>query len=203
MPAFRESNGDEVWKGRIFGGPLVCVKRLIGGDEHGFGQVAGYIFLPANGILYGESVAFPGHFKWANAVQDKLQLSVIALGKNQQEFVAPHANGEIASSNGSIESRGEFLKHEITSGVAVGVINRLEFVEVQKDHGQGMTLAGGASHLCREPLLGKPAVVEARQRVNHRQAAEYHRVILFFGKLSSQAFDEHLLIDGVSVEDDD
>jgi hypothetical protein len=120
-----------------------------------------------------------------------------ALGKNQEEFVAP-CDGEIASWNGSLRAAA-ILKHEITSGVAVGVINRLEFVE-SRDHGVGWPLRQSEPPLPRAVARQTCGCTGPSAR-HHRQAA-VSSSDLFFGKLSRRRC-EHLLIDGVSVENND
>ena len=74
-------------------------------------MVARPVFLPASCILDRKFAPFPGHLERSDAIQDKFQLLVIAFGKNQQEFVATHADREVAAPNSSIQSSGEFLKH--------------------------------------------------------------------------------------------
>src|ERR1700723_3513107 len=98
----KNSGGDRVRGGRSFCGPLVGVKSFIGSSEHAFGQIAGCILLPTGGILDAKFPTFPCQFERANTVQNELQLRVIAFGKNQKEFVAAHANSEIASANSAI-----------------------------------------------------------------------------------------------------
>src|SRR5580704_19706551 len=87
--------------------------------------------------------------------------------------------------------------------MAVGIIDLLKRIQVQNDDGKRMALAGRASDFRREALLGKPAVVQASKSINHGQAAKYERVVLLFGKVPSEPFNKHLLVDGVDIEDDD
>src|SRR6266851_666566 len=63
-----------------------------------------------------------------------------------------------------------------------------------------MAAALGASDLRGEALLRKTAVVEAGQRINHREVAEDVGMVLSFEELSTQTFDEYFLIDRVDVE---
>ncbi len=196
-------DGYRVWSGRFLRGSLVGVKSFIGSSEHAFGQIAGRIFLPTGRILDAKSPAFPSQFERAEAVQNKLQLLAIAFGKNQQEFIATHAHGEIAPANSAIKGRSKFLQHQITGGVAVRVVDVFELIKVQEHYRQGMALAGGARHFRDEALLGKSSVVEARQGVDHSEVAQDHGVMLLFRELSTEAFDKHLLIDSVDIEEND
>src|ERR1700730_5509317 len=58
----------------------------------------------------------------------------------------------------------------------------------------------GASDLSGQALLGKSAIVEAGQRINHRKVAEDTVMVLFFEELSTQTFDENFLVDRVDIE---
>src|ERR1700730_13709275 len=61
----------------------------------------------------------------------------------------------------------------------------------------------GASDLSGQALLGKSAIVEAGQRINHRKVAEDTVMVLLFEELSTQTFDENFLVDRVYIEKDD
>src|SRR5712664_1060537 len=87
--------------------------------------------------------------------------------------------------------------------MAVGVINLLEIVQVQREDGQGMPLALRPSDFRGQALLSKTAVVKTRQWINHGQIAEKVGMALFLGELTAKALDENLLRDRIDVKDYD
>src|SRR5580692_3046212 len=200
---FENSDRNGVRNGGLLRSALVCVQSLIGGGQHALRLVAGCVFLPANRILDRKFPALPGQFERPQPVQDELQLLVIAFRKNQQELVASHPHGEVSSPNGAIEGCGKLLKNQVPGGMAVGVVDVLELVEIEDHHTERMAFARRARHLGDQPLFGKPAVIEPRQGVNHGELAQDHRVMLLFCKLPPQPLDQHLLVNGVGVEEDD
>jgi len=200
-PEKSHRDGVRIWQ--KLRGALVFVERLIRAGHHGFWLVPRRVFLPTNGIPDGQFAAFPDHLEWPQASQNKLQLRVVAFGKNQEKLIAAHAGSEIAAANGSIETRGEFLENEVSGRMAVGIVDVLEVIQVHQDDRERMALASGTSDLGGKALLGEPAVVKSRQGVNHGELAQDQRVMLFLSKLAAETFDEHLLIDGVNVEKND
>ena len=99
--------------------------------------------------------------------------------------------------------RGEFLENVIACGMAVRVVDLFEVIQVQREHGKRMALALRPRDFGGEAMLGEATIVEAGQRIDHRQRAEDFRVTLFFSELAAQTLDEDFLRNGVDIENKD
>ncbi len=190
---FRESRS-------FLAGALTSIESLIGTGEELFGTVAQLILPPPSRESDRNLVTLPVHFQGAEAFQNEVQLLQGAFGEKNKEFVAAEANGKIRAADDSIEVGGKFLQHLVAGRMAVHVVDLLEIVQIEGEHGQGVSPALGACHLRGEALHSKTAIVEARQRINHGEIAQNIGMPLFFGELAAQTFDQNLLIDGVDVE---
>src|SRR5271156_1755713 len=181
--------------------PLIRIERLIRSRNHHLGLVPGVILLPAGGILDRNFSPVPLHLQRTEPVQNQLQLRQIAFRQNQQKLIPTHANRQIPAPNHAIERRRKFLQHQISRRMPKRIIDVLEFVEVHQHDRQRMPLPRRTRHLSDKPLLRKPPVIQPRQRINHRQIAQQHRVVLLLRKLAPQALNQYLLVDRVNVEE--
>ncbi len=98
----------------------------------------------------------------ADAQADRGGLGVVGAGEHADELVAPVARRRVLAAQGVVEHLGEDGEHAVPGGVPVGVVHRLEPVEVAEDHAEGGGAAACARHLLVE-RAGQLAVVgEAR-----------------------------------------
>ncbi len=89
---------------------------------------------------------------------------------------------------------GEGAEDRVPSLVAVGVVDRLEMVEVEHDDPKGMLVSLGAGHLALERLIEGAPVGDARQGVCEAQGLELFeqalvhlpKALLFDGPLDRQ-----------------
>src|SRR4029077_3191399 len=91
----------------------------------------------------------------------------------------------------------------ITSRMAMRVVDLFEIVQVQREDRQGVPLAFRASHFRGQALLGKTAVVQTRQWIDHGEIAEKLGMTLFLGELTAKPLDENLLRDRIDIKNDD
>jgi len=87
--------------------------------------------------------------------------------------------------------------------MAVGVVNLLEVVQVQRKHRQRMPSTFRACHLRRQALLCKAPIVQSGQRIDHRQIAQNMRMVSSFQELPAQTLNQNFLVNGVDVEEYD
>src|SRR5258708_36695609 len=109
------------------------------------------------------------------------------FGKQHEKLVAPQSNSQVGSPDHTVQTRGKFEQYVITGRMAVGVVDVLEIVQVQREDGQGMPLALRPSDFRGQALLSKTAVVKTRQWINHGQIAGEGRKALFFGRVVGRA----------------
>jgi hypothetical protein len=92
----------------------------------------------------------------------------------------------------------------LIAGVATEtVVDQTELLEIEHDEREGVSHALGAGDLSGETLLGEPAIVEAGERVEHRQIAEAVELRLLVGEMSVQLLDQKFLANRVDVEEND
>ena len=96
-----------------------------------------------------------------------MQLLQGALRKQNKKLVAPQPNSQVGPPDDFVQTGGKFQQYLITSRMAMRVVDLLEIVQVQREDGQGMPLAFRASHFRGQALLGKTAVVQTGQWINH------------------------------------
>ena len=126
---------------------LAGVESFIGTGKELFGTVSHLVLLPTCRESYGKFEALPVHFQGTETSQDELQLLQSAFGKENEELVAAEPNGKIRAANDSVEMRGKFLQHLVPGRMAVHVVDLLEIVQIEREHGQGVSPALGARHL--------------------------------------------------------
>src|SRR6267142_1917398 len=156
---FRDSRG-------FLTGALTGVESLIGTCQKLFGTIAQLVLPPTRRKSDGKFEALPVHFQGAETSQDELQLLQCAFRKENEELVAAEPNGKIRAADNSVEVSGKFLQHLVSGRMAVHVVDLLEIVQIEREHGQGVSSALGARHLRGETLHSKTAIVQARQRIN-------------------------------------
>lgn len=188
---------------RIFAGTFSGVEGLIGAGEQFLGAIAYFVLLPSRRESDGDLVVLPGNFQGTKTSQDKLQLLESTFGEKNKKLIATQADGEIGSADHLVEMGGKFLEDVVSGGMAVLVVDLLEFIQVEGEHGEGMPAALGTSNLGSEALHSETAVIKTGQRVDHGQIAKNVGVALLFSELAAQALDKNLLVDGVEVKEHD
>src|SRR5258708_39089537 len=96
-----------------------------------------------------------------------LQLLQGTFRKPNEKLIASQSNSQVGSPDHTVQTSGKFEQYVITGRMAVGVVDVLEIVQVQREDGQGMPLALRPSHFRGQALLSKTAVVQTRPWVKH------------------------------------
>jgi hypothetical protein len=107
---------------------------------------------------------------------------VVNAIQQHQEFVPTEATGMVPLADAAGDPLGHRLQHHIPAGVAKGVVDVLEVIEIAEQQGEGL---GGTAAVCEQPLLqpaedGGPAL-KAGERIGG-------------GTLGQATLFEHLLV---------
>ena len=90
-----------------------------------------------------------------------------AIGEQQGEFVAADASGEILAAAGLADDFGDLAEQRVASGVAGGVVDGLEEIEIDKAEGVLAQLVPGLVDHGDQGALEGEAVGEPGERVMH------------------------------------
>ncbi len=105
----------------------------------------------------------------ADALADPAQRGVVGdVGHEHRELLAAPARRDAAGAEGALDALCDAREHDVADGMAVRVVDGLEAVDVEQQHGRRAAGVGGAAQLGHQ-LLGEVAAVrEAGQRVRAR-----------------------------------
>ena len=93
-------------------------------------------------------------------------LAALRVGDDDREFVAAHAPDMAVGADFVDQALGDGAEHRVALGVAEGVVDRLEAVEVE-EHDRARHIAGGRrAQRFAEQLANPAAVGQARQHVD-------------------------------------
>ena len=84
------------------------------------------------------------------------------VGQDDRELVAAHPVGDVRAASGGPDRLGQGLQALVAGLVAVGVVDRLEVVEVEQDQRQRHPGAAHALQLARDVLVEGAVVAQAR-----------------------------------------
>ncbi len=161
-----------VGSGLALGG-LFGVHRLVGPlEEVGQGAplaglAAGHAEADGQGIadLFGGLVDAP-----ADPAFEPVEL--VGFGQHDGELVAAQAADDVGLPAGRPESVGHQSQSPVALGVPIGVIDRLEMVDIEIQGNQRALRPGGLLELLLGQQHERPAVVEAGDVVDQRQFPE-------------------------------
>ena len=83
-------------------------------------------------------------------------------GQQDGELVAAHPGHRVLAADGLDQALADLLDEQVTGGVAVGVVDRLEVVEVDEEHADRLAHPSGPHELLLDPVLEEAAVRAAR-----------------------------------------
>ena len=89
----------------------------------------------------------------------------LEVGQQEHELVAAVAGEQVGRAGAAGEPRGDLAQQLVAGGVPERVVDELEVVEVDVEHGGGAAVAARAGERQRRVLLELGAVGEAGQRV--------------------------------------
>ena len=118
---------------------------------------------PADGIGQGEGVLRTG------------------FGQNHQELLAAIPGDNVAGAKPIREPLSHVFQTHVAHVMAVGVVDRLEPVQIQKDHGERAAAAPAPGDLAFEQEVGLAAVEQACQIVGRSHACQGRVGFLQFG----------------------
>ncbi|MNM92376.1 hypothetical protein D3C81_1047080 [compost metagenome] len=112
--------------------------------------------------------------------------AVVHAAKHQEELVAAQARDQVAIAGAVAQACCYLLQHGVTGGMAKGVVDRLEVVQVQQQQGQWRRITAAQQGLLEVP--GKlVAVGQPGQRVVQRQVLDARMSIDFVGDVAGGA----------------
>src|SRR5258708_20688602 len=148
--------------------PLLGVEELMGGCQNSVWPRAHFVLLPSGGEGNRNLLAVPVDFQRAETSQHKLQLRQCALGKENEEFVAAQAHRQVGAPDDLIQTGGKFPQYLVTGGMAVGILDLLETVQVQREDRERVSLSLPPSHFRGQALLSETPGIPTSQQNNHR-----------------------------------
>ena len=190
----------ELRSGVHLGAALVLIECAVGCFEKSLElSPVACCFQPAENSTW---TGLAGNFGLAadEAFEHALELVAVAFGKKNHEFVAPEAYREIGAANGPGDMLGESPQNNITAGVAVGIIDLLEAVKVEQEHGKWRAFALTAGNLRFDAGLRETPVVQAGQRVEHGHSVERLGTGLLALNFIAKILDVKLLPERVAAE---
>jgi hypothetical protein len=114
----------------------------------------------------------------ADALRELHRAERAGARQDDGELVAADAVAAVRRPLGRADRRGEALQALVAGLVALGVVRRLELVDVEEREGERLAGAPDALELAREVLLERAVVAQPGERVGHgdvRQALDLGR----------------------------
>src|SRR5882762_478232 len=144
---------------------LFCVKILVRFREEFFdtltiAAVDGYADTRGKGRLF----AVVGK-NFADAIRDAVCFVLLGFRENQGEFVTAITGGGIDGAAMNAENIGEAADGAAADEMTVAVVNFFQFIEVEKQHGEGPAAAIGALRLAFKNIEQPAVVGESGERI--------------------------------------
>src|SRR6185437_3909648 len=99
-------------------------------------------------------------------------LGLGALGEDDEEFVAAAAEGEILLADAGADELADAAEEGVTGGVAEGVVEELEIVDVDHEEAEGRAILAAAVDELVEAFVEHAAVEQAGEHVAGGLSAE-------------------------------
>ncbi len=96
----------------------------------------------------------------------------VARRHDHAELLAADAADDVGAANGVARDARDLNQHLVADAVAVHVVDALEVVEVEHQHGDRVVRARCARQLCTQALVEVAVVVETGERVGLREMLE-------------------------------
>ena len=107
-----------------------------------------------------------------NALHHRGRHLGVGSGQGEHELVAPDAGAQVAAAELGGERGAEEAQRLVADRVAEAVVDGLEVIDVEGDHGHPVELAARAGELGVEALGERAVVREPRERVLEGEALE-------------------------------
>ncbi|MNX73860.1 hypothetical protein D3C86_1052720 [compost metagenome] len=105
-------------------------------------------------------------------------LGGLEAGPDDGEGVAPDPGDVVRGPEGPQEALGDLADQEVAAGIAQGVVDDLEAVQVEEEQGGFLPAAQGVGEDLAQPVLEEVPVRQAGQGVGAREALDGRLVLL-------------------------
>ncbi|MDB4946968.1 MAG: hypothetical protein JWP97_6502 [Labilithrix sp.] len=126
----------------------------------------------ADAASHLDGVALEGHGhrrqRLAHPLADANQRRPVHAGEDREELLAPVAADRVGDAQRSAEPFGHHAEDLVACGVAIGVVDLLEVVDVEDGQTEPPGVASLLGELARADLLDRAAVPHAREHVDRR-----------------------------------
>src|SRR6476660_1269007 len=99
----------------------------------------------------------------ADALADGERALSAGVGQHQRELVAAEPRDDVGFARAAANDRRRFYQRPAAEEMPVGVVDRLEPVEIDEEQGKRTAAARRALGFAAEHLVQKPGVVETRE----------------------------------------
>ena len=113
-----------------------------------------------------------GRERVGQAAREVDRVAGVAGGDDHAELLAAETADDVGAAHGAAQQVGEVAQHLVAGAVAVDVVDALEVVDVEHQHGDRVAHTAGARQLGAQPLVEVAVVVEAGERVRLRLVLE-------------------------------
>ena len=122
--------------------------------------------------------------------------------QHHHELVAALAGHGVLGAQAVLHAPRRFLQQQVAGGVAMGVVERLEVVQVQEDDRAVLVRAHAAHQRLRQALVQQAAVGQLGQGVVEGQVLDLRLVAFAFGQVAQAGQQQRLAVDLHGVERD-
>src|ERR1700690_567021 len=103
----------------------------------------------------------------------------IRLRQQESEFVASNTKRKIKNSHGLAKHSSSQLKHLVTLQVAAPIVHFFQFVKIQNDDREMLTVSFRPVQFFVEIFVEEPAIVESSQRIRRRVNLQFFEILVF------------------------
>ncbi len=121
----------------------------------------------------------------------------LKLAKHHHKFISAHARDRVHIAHSGTESAGDFDQQQVARRMTVRVVEGLEIVQVQKQHGAAKPAAFSRRHGLIQPIGQQTAVGQLGQRVIKRQLTHLVFHLAALGGLARDAVKPHQFAFGI------
>ena len=159
----------------VAAGLLGVVQRMVGGRDQAVGECA-HLAGPLRDAdrdrdrnIVADALFGVGAADLQHAAGDHGALAQRRGRQHDAEFVAAGPRQHVAGPQAGLRHQGEMLQAGVAGGVAVGVVDGLEAVEIDHQQREGLAAAFGARAFFRQALQQMAAVADAGEIVEQRE----------------------------------
>ena len=91
--------------------------------------------------------------------------AVADVGQQHGELIAAHARHRVAIAQALANAPPGFNQQLVTLGMAQGIVDFLEVIQINEEHGHALLVSRACSHFGLQPVAQHTAIGQTRQRV--------------------------------------